>query len=54
MCIRDRDYCSCYGGSVPVSGFQASLRCNINYNGAIWVNTAGERVFKMCIRDRCS
>lgn len=39
------DYCSCYGGSVPVSGFQASLRCNINYNGAIWVNTAGERVF---------
>ena len=39
------DYCSCYGGSVPVSGFQASLRCNINYNGAIWVNTSGERVF---------
>ena len=39
------DYCSCYGGSVPVSGFQASLRCNINYNGAIWVNTAGDRVF---------
>lgn len=39
------DYCSCYGGSVPVSGFQASLRCNINYNGAIWVNTQGERVF---------
>jgi len=39
------DYCSCYGGSVPVSGFQASLRCNINYNGAIWVNTEGERVF---------
>lgn len=39
------DYCSCYGGSVPVSGFQASLRCNINYNGAIWVNTNGERVF---------
>jgi len=39
------DYCSCYGGSVPVSGFQASLRCNINYNGAIWVNTAGNRVF---------
>ena len=35
------DYCSCYGGSVPVSGFQASLRCNINYNGAIWVNTGG-------------
>ena len=39
------DYCSCYGGSVPVSGFQASLRCNINYNGAVWVNTAGERLF---------
>ena len=39
------DYCSCYGGSVPVSGFQASLRCNINYNGAIWVSTSGERVF---------
>lgn len=39
------DYCSCYGGSVPVSGFQASLRCTINYNGAIWVNTAGDRVF---------
>lgn len=39
------DYCSCYGGSVPVSGFQASLRCNINYNGAVWINTAGERVF---------
>ncbi|MEG1857638.1 MAG: FAD-dependent oxidoreductase, partial [Pseudoflavonifractor sp.] len=39
------DYCSCYGGSVPVSGFQASLRCNIGYNGAVWVNTAGERVF---------
>lgn len=39
------DYCSCYGGSVPVSGFQASLRCSINYNGAIWVNTSGDRVF---------
>ena len=39
------DYCSCYGGSVPVTGFQASLRCSINYNGAIWVNTAGDRVF---------
>ena len=39
------DYNSCYGGSVPVSGFQASLRCNINYNGAVWVNTAGERMF---------
>ena len=39
------DYCSCYGGSVPVSGFQASLRCSINYNGAIWVNTDGDRVF---------
>ncbi|MBP3428447.1 MAG: FAD-binding protein [Clostridia bacterium] len=38
--MRDDD-----GGCVPVSGFQASLRCNINYNGAIWVNTAGERVF---------
>lgn len=38
-------YSSCYGGSVPVSGFQASLRCNINYNGAVWINTAGERVF---------
>lgn len=39
------DYSSCYGGSVPVSGFQASLKCNINYNGAVWINTAGERVF---------
>lgn len=39
------DYSSCYGGSVPVSGFQASLRANINYNGVIWVNTSGERMF---------
>ena len=39
------DYSSCYGGSVPVTGFQASLRCNINYNGAVWVNTNGDRVF---------
>ncbi len=39
------DYSSCYGGSVPVSGFQASLRCNINYNGAVWINTSGDRVF---------
>ncbi|MDO4492247.1 MAG: FAD-binding protein [Clostridia bacterium] len=39
------NYCSCYGGSVPVSGFQASLRCNINYNGAVWINTSGDRVF---------
>ena len=39
------DYCSCYGGSVPVSGFQASLRCSINYNRAIWVNIDGDRVF---------
>jgi succinate dehydrogenase/fumarate reductase flavoprotein subunit len=43
--LDNMDYCSCYGGSVPVSGFQASLRCNINYNGAIWVNTSGERLF---------
>ncbi|MDO4837965.1 MAG: FAD-dependent oxidoreductase [Clostridia bacterium] len=39
------DYSSCYGGSVPVTGFQASLRCNINYNGAVWINTSGDRVF---------
>ncbi len=39
------DYSSCYGGSVPVTGFQASLRCNINYNGAVWINTNGDRVF---------
>ena len=39
------DYCSCYGGSVPVTGFQASLKCNISYPGCIWVNTAGERMF---------
>ena len=39
------DYCSCYGGSVPVSGFQASLRCNISYPGAVWINTSGDRVF---------
>ena len=38
-------YSSCYGGSVPVTGFQASLRCNINYNGAVWINTNGDRVF---------
>ncbi len=38
-------YSSCYGGSVPVTGFQASLRCNINYNGAVWINTSGDRVF---------
>ena len=39
------DYSSCYGGSVPVTGFQASLRCNINYNGSVWINTNGDRVF---------
>ncbi len=39
------DYSSCYGGSVPVTGFQASLRCNVNYNGAVWINTSGDRVF---------
>lgn len=39
------DYSSCYGGSVPVTGFQASLRCNINYNGTVWINTNGDRVF---------
>lgn len=39
------NYSSCYGGSVPVTGFQASLRCNINYNGAVWINTNGDRVF---------
>jgi succinate dehydrogenase/fumarate reductase flavoprotein subunit len=39
------DYCSCYGGSVPVTGFQASLKCNISYPGSIWVNTAGDRMF---------
>ena len=38
-------YSSCYGGSVPVTGFQASLRCNINYNGSVWINTNGDRVF---------
>ena len=38
-------YSSCYGGSVPVSGFQASLRANINYPGAVWVNQGGERMF---------
>lgn len=39
------NYSSCYGGSVPVTGFQASLRCNINYNGSVWINTNGDRVF---------
>ncbi len=39
------NYCSCYGGSVPVTDFQASLKCNISYPGCIWVNTAGERMF---------
>ncbi len=38
-------YSSCYGGSVPVSGFQASLRANINYPGAIWVDQSGVRMF---------
>ncbi len=39
------NYSSCYGGSVPVSGFQASLRANINYPGAVWVDQAGLRMF---------
>ncbi len=39
------DYSSCYGGSVPVTGFQASLRCNVAYPGAIWVNNTGDRMF---------
>ena len=39
------NYSSCYGGSVPVTGFQASLRRNINYNGSVWINTNGDRVF---------
>jgi fumarate reductase flavoprotein subunit len=39
------DYCFCYGGVVPVSGFQASIRCDIYYKGAVWVNADGERVF---------
>ncbi len=38
-------YSSCYGGSVPVSGFQASLRANINYPGAVWVDQSGLRLF---------
>jgi succinate dehydrogenase/fumarate reductase flavoprotein subunit len=38
------DYCSCYGGAVPAKGFRASIRCDINYNGAVWVNTRGNRV----------
>lgn len=39
------NYSSCYGGSVPVSGFQASLRASINYPGAVWVDQAGARMF---------
>lgn len=39
------NYSSCYGGSVPVSGFQASLRANINYPGAVWVDQTGVRMF---------
>lgn len=39
------NYSSCYGGSVPVTGFQASLRCNISYPGAVWVNNTGDRMF---------
>lgn len=39
------NYSSCYGGSVPVTGFQASLRCNIAYPGAVWVNNTGDRMF---------
>ncbi len=45
VAFDNMDYSSCYGGSVPVTGFQASLRCNINYNGAVWINTNGDRVF---------
>ncbi len=43
--MDNMDYCSCYGGSIPVSGFQASLKCNIDYPGCVWINLAGDRVF---------
>jgi uncharacterized protein with FMN-binding domain/succinate dehydrogenase/fumarate reductase flavoprotein subunit len=38
------DFCACYAGCVPVSGFQASISCNTGYPGAIIVNNAGERI----------
>ncbi len=38
------EYCACYAGAIPVSGFQATLTANTAYPGAILVNKAGERI----------
>ncbi len=38
------DYCAAYAGAIPVTGFAASLRANVMYEGAIWVNNQGARI----------
>lgn len=42
--LGNMDYISPYTGAIPVDGFSCTLRANIRYPGAIWVDKHGDRL----------
>ena len=42
--LANMDYISPYTGAIPVDGFSCTLRANIRYPGAIWVDKHGDRL----------
>ncbi len=42
--LGNMDYISPYTGAIPVDGFSCTLRANIRYPGAVWVDKHGNRM----------